>query len=117
MIAGSGWNRNVLSGLGFRNVRLVHQGVEDRTFRPGPKSGRFANRFVVFSGGKLEFRKGQDIVLAAFKRFHAKHSEALLVAMWGNPWPETERTLAESSCVNGLPDPHRAAGSGRVEGG
>lgn len=106
MIAGSAWNREVLSELGFQNVRLVHQGVEDRVFRPGPKSDRFAGRFAVFSGGKLEFRKGQDLVLAAFKRFHAKHPEALLVAMWGNPWPETERTIAESTHTNGIPDPH-----------
>lgn len=104
MIAGSMWNRDVLSGLGFRNVRLVHQGVEGRIFRPGPKSGRFAKRFVVFSGGKLEFRKGQDLVLAAFKRFHAKRPEALLVSIWSNPWPETERTIAESKHVSGLPD-------------
>ena len=105
MIAGSAWNRDVLSKLGFRNVRLVHQGVEDRLFRPGPKSGRFADRFVVFSGGKLEFRKGQDLVLTAFRRFQARFPDALLIAMWGNPWPETERTLAESRRVNGLPDP------------
>jgi len=39
---------------------------------------------VIFSGGKFEFRKGQDIVITAFKRFREKHPEALLVTCWQN---------------------------------
>ena len=36
-------------------------------------------RFLIFSGGKMELRKGQDIVLAAFKIFARRHPEATLV--------------------------------------
>jgi glycosyltransferase involved in cell wall biosynthesis len=43
---------------------------------------------VVFSGGTLEFRTGQDLVLAAFRAFHQRHPEALLIAAWHSPWSE-----------------------------
>ena len=44
---------------------------------------------VIFSGGKLELRKGQDLVVAAFKIFHARHPDALLISSWQNGWPES----------------------------
>jgi glycosyltransferase involved in cell wall biosynthesis len=53
-------------------------------FQPGPRSNLYRDRFVIFSGGKFEFRKGQDIVVAAFKRFHERHPDALLVTCWQN---------------------------------
>jgi glycosyltransferase involved in cell wall biosynthesis len=43
---------------------------------------------VIFSGGKLEFRKGQDLVLAIFRAFRQRHPEALLVTAWHSPWSE-----------------------------
>src|SRR5262249_13817330 len=61
-----------------------HQGIDARLFHPGPRLGLYRDRFVVFSGGKFEFRKGQDIVLAAFKRFREHHPEALLITCWQN---------------------------------
>lgn len=87
IIAGSTWNRDILRGHGINNVVTVLQGVDPSIFHEAPKTGMFPNRFVVFSGGKLEFRKGQDITLAAFRVFHARHPDALLVAAWGSPWP------------------------------
>ena len=41
-------------------------------------------RFVVFSGGKLEIRKGQDIVIQAFKKLLEICPDALLIASWCN---------------------------------
>jgi glycosyltransferase involved in cell wall biosynthesis len=62
---------------------------------------------VIFSGGKLEFRKGQDLVLKAFKLFHQRHSEALLVTAWGNKWDWRDTALAaltDTAPVQPAPD-------------
>jgi glycosyltransferase involved in cell wall biosynthesis len=64
--------------------------------QPLPRASHFPGRFVIFSGGKLEFRKGQDIVLAAFRRFRARYPEALLLAAWHSPWPGVAETMRES---------------------
>jgi glycosyltransferase involved in cell wall biosynthesis len=82
----STYNRDLMADLGFDNVTVAIQGVDPLEMYPGPKSGRFAGRFVVYSGGKLEYRKGQDIVVAAFRAFHQRHPEALLVTTWHNHW-------------------------------
>jgi glycosyltransferase involved in cell wall biosynthesis len=86
LVTGSRWNQSILKGYGLDSTCIM-QGVDPTVFHPAPKSGRWCDRFVVFSGGKLEYRKGQDIVLAAFREFHAKHPEALLVTAWQNQWP------------------------------
>jgi hypothetical protein len=56
-------------------------------FRPRPKTGWHGDRFKIFSGGKLEFRKGQDLVLLAFRAFAHRHSDVLLGTAWSQPWP------------------------------
>ena len=88
ILAGSTWNRDILEGNGIGPVRLVLQGIDPTLFHPAPRSGLFGDRFLVFSGGKLEPRKGQDLVLMAFKRFAVRHPEALLVTAWQSPWPQ-----------------------------
>jgi len=87
LLAGSSWNTQILKKLGFPKVDFVMQGVDTERFRPRSKQKRFGDRFVIFSGGKLEFRKAQDIVLVAFREFHRRHPEALLITAWHNPWP------------------------------
>lgn len=103
IVTGSTWNAEVLKRHGFTNVRNCLQGVDLDLFSPGVRSGRFAGRFAVFSGGKLEYRKGQDLVIAAFKKFHARHPEALLVTAWHNPWPQAAQSLGRSPHVEGPP--------------
>ncbi|MGE4064738.1 MAG: glycosyltransferase family 4 protein [Rhodospirillaceae bacterium] len=103
IVTGSTWNADILKRHGFTNVVNCFQGVDLDTFAPGPKSGRFAGRFAIFSGGKLEYRKGQDLVVAAFKKFHARHRDALLVTAWHNPWPQAAQGLARSPHVAGPP--------------
>jgi len=103
IITGSTWNADVLKQHGVANVRNCPQGVDLTLFKPGPRLGKFANRFTVFSGGKLEYRKGQDLVVAAFKQFHARHPDALLVTAWHNPWPEAAAGLSVSPHVAGPP--------------
>ena len=83
-IAISRWNEAFLRSLDVGPVHLCHQGIDTSLFHPAPRTGLWRDRFVIFSGGKFEFRKGQDIVLTAFKRFRARHPEALLVACWQN---------------------------------
>ena len=83
-IAISQWNADYLKSLDVGPVHLCYQGIDPSLFHPAPASGLYKDRFVIFSGGKFEYRKGQDIVLAAFKRFHAKHPDALLVTCWQN---------------------------------
>ena len=105
VIAGSTWNGSVLRNAGLGNVQVVLQGIDPTHFRPAPDRKRlFADRFVVFSGGKLEYRKGQDIVLAAFEVFRRRHPEALLVTLWHNPWPASSQSLRLSPHVDGPPE-------------
>ncbi|MFN8651572.1 MAG: glycosyltransferase family 4 protein [Gemmatimonadales bacterium] len=103
IIAGSTWNAELLEDRGLINVHLVPQGIDPSVFHPAPRSGLLSQRFVIFSGGKLEYRKGQDIVVAAFRQFVRKHPEALLVAAWHNAWPETMRGIDSAGHVQGAP--------------
>jgi tetratricopeptide (TPR) repeat protein/glycosyltransferase involved in cell wall biosynthesis len=107
IIAGSNWNADVLRSCGLTNVAMVNQGIDPAIFHPAPKSNLFGDRFVIFSGGKLEYRKGQDIVIAAFKRFHAKHPEALLITTWHNFWPQYMLGIEQTGNVTGLPNINR----------
>ena len=83
IVVGSSWNRDALREMGIAS-RLVFQGVDTDLFRPLRKR-LFKDRFVIFSGGKLEFRKGQDLVLKAFSQFSKRHSDALLITAWRSP--------------------------------
>ncbi|RTR14652.1 glycosyltransferase [Azospirillum griseum] len=96
IVVHSTFNQKVLEIWGFDNVTLAFQGIDPTEMVEEAPSGRFGDRFVIFSGGKLEFRKGQDIVLAAFLRFRQRHPDALLVTAWQNAWPEVGMTMAES---------------------
>lgn len=97
IITGSTWNAEVLKKHGVSAVRNCFQGVDLGLFKPGPHSGRYDGRFAVFSGGKTEYRKGQDLVLAAFKRFHERHPDSVLVTAWHSPWPQSAETLSMST--------------------
>ncbi|MEG4348354.1 tetratricopeptide repeat protein [Microcoleus sp. LAD1_D3] len=107
IVAGSNWNADVLRSHGLTNVAMVNQGIDPTIFHPAPKSNLFGDRFVIFSGGKLEYRKGQDIVIAAFKRFRAKHPEALLLTTWHNFWPQYMLGIEQTANVAGLPNINR----------
>jgi len=102
IITGSSWNAGILERHGL-TVRNVLQGIDPDVFHPLARSGQLAGRFAVFSGGKLEYRKGQDLVVAAFKKFQARHSDAVLVTAWHSPWPEASEGLAVSSHVQSAP--------------
>jgi glycosyltransferase involved in cell wall biosynthesis len=96
IVAGSSWNERLLRAYGIERVRKVSQGVDPSYFHPAPKASVLPGRFLVFSGGKAELRKGQDIVVAAFKMFAERHPEALLVTAWHSPWPQLARSLDQT---------------------
>jgi len=111
IIAGSHWNQQVLRRHGIRTVTTVLQGVDTALYHPAPRTGLFPGRFVIFSGGKLEYRKGQDLVLAAFRAFQQRHPEALLLAAWHSPWSQfAEHAVGHRGIVppprdaDGIPD-------------
>ena len=112
-IAGSSWNTALLESHDLTRVRYCPQGVDLSLFHPGPRPALFPGRFTVFSGGKLEYRKGQDLVIAAFTKFRQRHDDALLVTAWHNPWPGAAADMAASPHVKGAP----AVRDGRLDVG
>ena len=103
IVAGSSWNAQILRSRGCQHVTTAFQGIDSSLFYPAAKTHRFGDRFVIFSGGKLEYRKGQDIVIAAFREFQKNHPDALLVVAWHNHWPEFIKEIACSPHVEGIP--------------
>jgi len=89
IVCASRWNRELLRAQSAKPVELIHEGIDPVLFCPGPRMGdRFAGTFAIFSGGKIELRKGQDLVLLAFREFARRHDDAVLVTQWHSPWPE-----------------------------
>ncbi|WP_207460969.1 glycosyltransferase family 4 protein [Azospirillum sp. SYSU D00513] len=101
--AGATWTAKVLRAAGLDQVDVCPQGIDETIFYPGPPRAHAQARFIVYSGGKLEFRKGQDIAVAAFRRFHERHPDALLITGWVSPWPTLARTMARSSVLDSAP--------------
>ncbi|MBF0268255.1 MAG: glycosyltransferase family 4 protein [Alphaproteobacteria bacterium] len=93
IVAGSQWNADLLCANGITNVVVAQQGYDETVFHPGPRNPAWPGRFAIFSGGKLEARKAQDIVLQAFAEFRERHGEALLVTAWRGFSEETDIDL------------------------
>ena len=102
IFGGSSWNSRVLKQHGLANVDTFLQGVDLKLFSPARKLDD--EKFVIFSGGKLEYRKGQDIIVAAFREFAETHPDAILAAAWNNPWPESMASITQSGLVDGVPE-------------
>jgi glycosyltransferase involved in cell wall biosynthesis len=103
IICGSTWNEQILRAHGVNTVTTVIQGIDPTLFHPAPRQGILSDRFMVFSGGKLELRKGQDLVMAGFARFAKRHPEALLVTAWHSPWPKLAKSLDVSKRAEPMP--------------
>jgi glycosyltransferase involved in cell wall biosynthesis len=100
LATGSSWCNEILREHGLTDVRTVVQGVDPTIFRPVP-AGRefFGDRFVVFSGGTFELRRGQDLVIAAFKVLQERHEDVLLVTSWLNRSPASLRSMRASPYI------------------
>lgn len=123
VLTGSTAAAATLRAEGVQNVEVLPQGIDTTRFFPseGPDvpvydaridgmdySDQFEDRFVIYSSAPIGLPWGQDLMMEAFKIFHATHSEALLVHNWGNPYAvQTEeivqdldyRTLCDSPYV------------------
>ena len=104
ILVGATWNARMLQGHGLAQAIPWFQGIDPTLFHPAPRAGLMRERFVIFSGGKLEYRKGQDQVVAAFKIFHARHSEAFLLTAWQNYVPAFMAGLEYAGHIDGLPE-------------
>ncbi len=110
LLCASRWNAELLRACSSKPVTMIHEGIDHAMFFPGPRSGMNAGRFFVFTGGKIEHRKAQDLALLAFREFAARHDDAVLVAAWHSPWPQVSVGFQ-----GGLAAPLRVDGQGRLE--
>jgi glycosyltransferase involved in cell wall biosynthesis len=98
VFAGSTWCMERMRERGIANTKLLIQGVDRDIFKATPPRA-FDGQFRIFSGGKFEYRKGQDLVIAAFAQFIKERSESIeypeahLVCSWFNPWPQLIQTV------------------------
>jgi glycosyltransferase involved in cell wall biosynthesis len=89
VLCASRFNADLLKPNTKKRVEIIHEGVDSAIFRPRPRTSMLdPSRFYIFSGGKVEYRKGHDLVLLAFKEFSRRHDDAMLVTAWHSPWPQ-----------------------------
>lgn len=98
VFTGSTWCKNRLAEKGVTNTEVLIQGVDHDIFTPEAVE-RKDGEFRIFSGGKFEFRKGQDLVLAAFKILSPKYPNMRLVTAWQNPWPQLYKSMEASPWI------------------
>jgi glycosyltransferase involved in cell wall biosynthesis len=106
VFCGSTWCLERMRERGITNGKVLVQGVNHEVFKPPTGNDRVNIRtgttrptdgeFWIFSGGKFEYRKGQDLVLAAFKEILKTHPKARLITAWQNAWPLTMESMRES---------------------
>ncbi|NOX18950.1 MAG: glycosyltransferase family 4 protein [Chlorobi bacterium] len=86
VIGGSTWNEEKMKALGVENADTLIQGIDPDIFYPIEEE-KSDELFVIFSGGKFELRKGQDLVLEAVKILQKKYDDVVLMNAWYNMWP------------------------------
>jgi tetratricopeptide (TPR) repeat protein len=99
IVAGSRWCEYHLRMAGVRHTTTILQGINPLLFSCRPPRAD-DGRFIVFSGGKFEFRKGQDIVIAAMRLFMANHDDVWLSCAWHNPWEKSIQTMEQSRLIS-----------------
>ena len=97
IVAGSKWCEYHLRIGGVTNTCTILQGIDPEYFYPAPPPSD--DRFVVFSGGKFELRKSQDIVIAAMKVLMERHRDVWLSCSWTNQWAFSLATMANSPFI------------------
>ena len=98
IVAGSSWCEYQLKIGGVRNTATILQGIDPENFYSVPYR-KDDGRFIVFSGGKFEYRKGQDLVIAAMRVFMQRHQDAYLACSWINQWPFSLATMMNSPYI------------------
>jgi len=101
VVTGSSWCEEILRNYGLNNVKTVIQGIDPQIFNSCNNEKKyFSDKFVIFSGGKFELRKGQDLVIKAFKILQDKYKDVVLVNSWYNMWPNSLKTMKASPRIN-----------------
>ena len=95
IIGGSSWNKMKLLEKGINNADMLIQGIDPEIFYP-IEYQKNDDLFVIFSGGKFELRKGQDLLLKAIKILQEKYDDIVLINAWYNMWPKTMELFANS---------------------
>ncbi len=98
VLGGSSWNEKKLRERGVNNTGVLIQGVDPELFYPSDKETK-RDLFVIFSGGKFELRKGQDLVLRAIKILQQKYRDIVLINAWYNMWPSTMQSMGMSKHI------------------
>ncbi len=102
IVCGSTWMRDRLADMGLKHLSVAIQGVDPKIFNEDCRAHN-PGEFKIFIGGKLEFRKGQDVAIAAAKVLLQKHADVKLVLAIANPWPQSLATIRRSTCM-AVPD-------------
>lgn len=109
LFVGSSWCLDRAWERGITNTKVLMQGVDQSIFWPHPRAKD--GQFRIFSGGKFEWRKGQDLVIRAFAQFAKTHPDAHLVCSWFNPWPGLVRDMVQR--MLGIPAGERDSHEGQ----
>lgn len=100
IVAGSTWCENVLRSHGIADCSTIIQGIDSTLFHPRDmEKQQNKDKFVIFSGGKIELRKGQDLVIRAFKVLQDKYDDVCLVNAWYNMWDASVMTMGMSPYI------------------
>ncbi len=95
IFAGSSWCYEKMYDKGIKNCDVLLQGIDPEVFYPS-ESKMNPDLFVIFSGGKFELRKGQDLVLRAVKVLQQKFNDVVLINAWYNGWVNTMTSMHSS---------------------
>lgn len=98
IFAGSSWGLKKLRDKGINNSSCLIQGIDPEIFHPMEENLN-PDLFVIFSGGKFELRKGQDLVLKAVKVLQQKYNDVVLLNAWFNSWTSTMDSMKISSHI------------------
>lgn len=99
LFVGSTWCADHLRRAGVAHAVPFVQGVDTALFQPPPDGAPelLPGSFVIFSGGKLEYRKGQDLAIAAVRVLQERYADVVFVTLWGNYLgADSLRTIAAS---------------------
>jgi glycosyltransferase involved in cell wall biosynthesis len=99
VLGASNWCKQKMIDAGIKNGDVLIQGIDPELFYPQDNQ-HTKNLFTIFSGGKFELRKGQDIVLKAVKILQDKYDDVILVNAWYNYWPEMMVSMKLSRFIN-----------------
>ena len=100
VVTGSKWCEGILRNHGLETVSTVIQGVDPLLFNSfQAEKEYFKDKFVIFSGGKFEIRKGQDLVIRAYKVLQDRHKDVMLINSWYNMWEFSLRTMSASPYI------------------